>query len=132
VQLAVGRADRALLAVHPVEPVAAALGALAREAVDRLHEAPAVAERDLAFVLEKAHDGVRFAHRLPLGRGDLLLAEVAGDAQLGAAALVLAGTQPAAAERGRDGDQSGKRAQAHQRTVTSTGCERTSPPSSSA
>ena len=88
-------------AVDEEEPVDLAAAPLAGEAVDRLDEAAAEARLDVELRAEHPHDGLPLADLVDANLAELAMAEVARDAQRGAAAGALLALAEAAARRRR-------------------------------
>jgi len=123
-QLVLGGAGLGLDAVDEEEPVAAAAGALALQAVDRLDEAAAETGRDVELLGRETHHGLVLAQALRGGRAELLVPEVARDPDDGAALVLLPRSDPAATEQERGREQ--RRDQPHG-TSTRSANDRTSP-----
>ena len=105
--------------VDVVEPVdRPAVLATARDAVDLLHEAAAVAGLDVEVALQHPHHRLAARDRVGRAGADLARAEVARDGERRAALLALARAQAAAArEDGRGEERATRGGAAHQPTV---------------
>ncbi len=126
-QLVLRGAGAGLDAVDEEEPVAGAARAGALEAVDRLDEAAAEASVDVELRAQHAHDGLILPQRVEADGAELLVAEVASHAKLGAALLLLAGAETAAGEEEGDRDQYDKEEPRPHGTSTRSVNDRTSP-----
>ena len=99
-------------------------------AVDRLHEAAAVARGHVELLAEHAHHGLALADLVERDRAELAVPEVTGDSEGSPAAGLLSALAEAAARRRREaGDQQGcdERADTSHGTSTRSVNERTRP-----